>query len=321
MNGVCLGFDIGGSKCAVSLGAVSDGSARIIDRRAFATPPRWRDAVEGMFLAAEDLIRAHARAPVAAGISCGDPLDAPAGIIQAPPNLPDWVNVPIVEMARARFNIPAFLENDANACALAEWRWGAGRGSDNLAFLTCGTGMGAGLILNGRLYRGACGSAGELGHIRLAPFGPSGYGKEGSFEGFCSGGGIAQLAGIIYRRAVQRGYPLPEGMDISRPLSARETASAARSGDKAALEVFETCGRMLGRGLAILIDLLNPEKIIIGSIYTRCADLLAQYMMEEAARECLPRSLKAVSIVPAMLGDAIGDYAALCVAEYGLSRS
>jgi glucokinase len=274
-----------------------------------------------MFLAAEDLIKAHACEPAASGISCGDPLDAPAGVIQAPPNLPDWVEVPIVEMARARFKIPAFLENDANACALAEWRWGAGRGSDNIAFLTCGTGMGAGLILNGKLYRGASGSAGELGHIRLAPFGPAGYGKEGSFEGFCSGGGISQLAGIIYRRAVQRGYPLPAGADISRPMSARETADAARSGDKAALEVFEICGRMLGRGLAILIDLLNPEKIIIGSIYTRCEDLLAPFMMEEAARVCLPRSLEAVSIVPAMLDEAIGDYAALCVAEYGFSIS
>ena len=85
---------------------------------------------------------------------------------------------------------PAFMENDANACALAEWRWGAGQGCRSMAFLTFGTGLGAGLILDGRLYRGACGMAGELGHWRLSDYGPTGYGKEGSFEGFCSGGGI-----------------------------------------------------------------------------------------------------------------------------------
>ena len=111
-----------------------------------------------------------------------------------PPNLPDWDNVPLVEMTEKRLGIKTILQNDANACAVAEWKFGAGRGTRNMVFLTFGTGMGAGLILDGRLYSGTNDMAGEVGHIRLAPKGPLGYGKKGSFEGFCSGGGIADLA-------------------------------------------------------------------------------------------------------------------------------
>src|SRR5690606_15592063 len=130
----------------------------------------------------------------AIGISCGGPLDSRRGVILSPPNLPGWDRIPVVEVFQQAFKVPVALQNDANAGALAEWLWGAGRGSHNMIFLTFGTGMGAGLILNGQLYSGTNDLAGEVGHIRLAPDGPVGYGKAGSFEGFCSGGGIKQLA-------------------------------------------------------------------------------------------------------------------------------
>ena len=168
------------------------------------------------------------------------------------------------------------LENDANACALAEWRWGAGKGSRLMAFLTFGTGLGAGIVADGHILRGASGDAGELGHWRLMEFGPSGYGKTGSFEGFCSGGGLRQLALTVGERYRQNGN-MP-GYPLSPTVSAKETAEAARAGDPAALEVFGLCADALGRGLSLLLDFLNPDCVVLGSIYARCQDLLEPRM-------------------------------------------
>lgn len=141
------------------------------------------------------------------GISCGGPLDPVRGIIQSPPNLPGWCDVPITEIVRAKTGVPVFLQNDANACALAEWRFGAGRGTQNMVFLTFGTGLGAGIIVNGGILNGASGMAGECGHVRLASDGPVGYGKAGSFEGFCSGGGLARQGREAAEKAILSGRP------------------------------------------------------------------------------------------------------------------
>lgn len=143
--------------------------------------------------------------PEIIGVSCGGPLDTNRTHICCPPNLPLWDNVPVVDYLESRLDIPAKLENDADACALAEWRCGAGKGCDSMIFLTFGTGLGAELILTGRLYTDASGMAGEVGHVRLTEHGPSGYGKFDSFEGYCSGGGIAQLGKSYARRERQLG--------------------------------------------------------------------------------------------------------------------
>ena len=314
-----IGFDIGGTKCAACLGKEREGGVDIVEKRAFPTPKTWREALEQLFLAAEELIAAHSASISACGFSCGGPLDSAKGMVMSPPNLPGWDDVPVVRMAEARFHVPAFLENDANACALAEWRWGAGQGTHSMAFLTFGTGLGAGLILDDRLLRGANGNAGEIGHIRLAPFGPAGYGKEGSFEGFCSGGGLAQMAITLGRRAVQNGKKCAYLENGYESVTTKAVAQAAYAGDETALEVFERCGEKLGEGLSVLVDVINPEAIVIGSVFTRCEDLIRPAMERVMARECLSASLKAVRVLPAQLGEAIGDYAALCAAEYGLS--
>ena len=308
---------MGGTKCAVTVATVANDKVTFEGKRAFPTPEAWQEAVEQMFCAAEELL-GDKRAD-ACGFSCGSPLDAEKGIVLAPPNLPTWDHVPVTELAKARFGIPAFLENDANACALAEWRWGAGRGAHSMAFLTFGTGLGAGLILDDRLLRGANGNAGEVGHIRLAAFGPAGYGKEGSFEGFCSGGGIAQLAVTLGRRAVQNGRRPAYLEGGYEGVTTKAVAQAAYAGDETAIEVFERCGEKLGEGLSVLVDVINPEAIVIGSVFTRCEDLLRPAMERVMARECLSASLAAVRVLPAKLGEAIGDYASLCAAEYGLS--
>lgn len=255
--------------------------------------------------------------PVSAGISCGSPLDPTEGVILSPPNLPGWDHVEIVRTVREKFGIPAVLCNDANACALAEWRYGAGRGTKNMVFLTFGTGMGAGLILNGEIYNGANGNAGEVGHIRLDRFGPVGYGKRGSFEGFASGGGIAQLGKTAAVERLQMGKTTAYCKSYNEldGVTAKKIAEAANDGDKTALEVYDLCAEMLGRGLSIIVDILNPERIVIGSIYQRSAHLLRDKMDEVMRRECLSMSYSAVEVVPAELADDIGDRAAIALAQ------
>jgi glucokinase len=252
------------------------------------------------------------------GISCGGPLNSKLGIILSPPNLPGWDEIPIVKLFFDKYGIQTSIQNDANACALAEWKFGAGIGVRNMIFITFGTGLGAGLILNGRLYSGTNDNAGEIGHIRLSDFGPVGYGKSGSFEGFCSGGGIAQLARIMAIEKLQLGLPVGfcKSYEEVSSISAKSVAIAAEEGDELAREVYRISGLYLGKGLSILIDILNPELIVIGSIYGRSSMLLKTSMQQIIEREALPLSHKVCRIVPAALGDKIDDYASLSVAAY-----
>ncbi len=307
-----VGFDIGGTKCAVCTGVEESGGPRVLDRREIPTPAAQEEAMARMCEMALSMTRGVR--VLGAGISTGGPLDRARGVLLCPPNLPGWCGASWTERVSQALGAPAAMENDANACALAEWRWGAGRGCRSMAFLTFGTGLGAGLILDGRLYRGACGMAGELGHWRLSEFGPAGYGKAGSFEGFCSGGGIRQLAQTLMAREKQKGAPVRLDPDA---LSARAVALAAREGDPLALEILTCSARQLGRGLALLVDLINPERIVIGSVYARCEELMRPEMLRALAAEALPASLAACRVLPAALGDGIGDFAALSIAMAG----
>ncbi len=256
--------------------------------------------------------------PGAIGIVCGNPMDAQRGLILSPPNLPGWDKVPVVDFFRERFKVPVRLMNDANAGALAEWRHGAGQGSHNLIFCTMGTGFGCGLILDGRLYEGTNGNAGEIGHIRLTPDGPVGYGKTGSVEGWCSGGGIARLARTRLEelRSAGRTSLLGDHAD----LTTRAVAECAEAGDETALGIFTEVGQRLGAALSMAIDLVNPDTIVIGSIFVRCEHLLRPAMEALLAKESFAGSLAVCRVVPAALGERIGDVAALSVAGLALQK-
>ncbi len=316
------GVDIGGTKCAVVLGNQDGDRIRLLDKRRFSTPASFAATMEQIIATLAGLLEAHSAAALEGiGISCGGPLDSQAGLILSPPNLPGWDRVNVVAPLAEHFGVPVALQNDANACALAEWRWGAGQGCRNMIFLTFGTGMGAGLILDGRLFTGTNDLAGEVGHIRLAPDGPLGYGKAGSFEGFCSGGGIAHLAQARAHAAIEAGQ-LPAYCPTLADLpgvTAETVALAAGEGDPAALAVYHTAGEMLGRGLAILIDILNPERIVIGSIFLRQRALLEPVMLEALQAEALALARSVCVIVPAGLGEQVGDYASLAVAADALA--
>lgn len=318
MNGrLLLGVDIGGTKCAVILGLSHVGGIEIKDKVSFPTTG-VDSTIADIETSIEDVLKRNmlnSRDVSAIGISCGGPLDSTAGIVMSPPNLPGWDNIPIVRILSERFGIPAALHNDANASALAEWTFGAGKGTKNMVFLTFGTGLGAGLIIDGKLYTGTNDNAGELGHIRLNQFGPVGYGKSGSFEGFCSGSGIRQLAQSLVRERSQMGLKVPWCPDGSvDKITAKSVAEAALGGDPLALEIYRISSWHLGFGLSIIVDVLNPELIVIGSIYSRNESLMKPIMEEVLAKEALPLANKVCRVLPSALGESIGDYAALSVA-------
>lgn len=295
MKEVVWGLDIGGTKCAFITGSLE---GKILSRREVATKEYkdWENLLEKL-LPHLSALSEEQECPLAIGVSCGGPLDEEAGLILSPPNLPGWDQVPITNWLEKRYGVPAFLQNDANACAVAEWLFGAGKGTKNMIFLTFGTGFGAGLILDGRLYRGTNGMAGEIGHVRASEQGPIGYGKAGSYEGFCSGGGIYQLSG---------------------GKTAKEVVALADAGDETMQMVLKNSAQHLGAGVSLLIDLFNPERIVIGSIFARSERWFRETMEQVIQKETLSRSTQVCQVVPAELGDQIGDIAALSAAVLGL---
>lgn len=323
MKKIIVGIDVGGTKCAVTSGQIEENdSIRIIKKVVFPTEvTKGNDqTLKHIFFAIDELLGGKDASDIVAsiGVSCGGPLDSLKGVVLSPPNLPGWDQIPIVSLLEERYHVKAGLQNDANACALAEWKYGAGKGYKDVIFLTFGTGMGAGLILNNKLYVGANDMAGEVGHVRLESFGPVGYGKAGSCEGFCSGNGIAQLARTKVMEKIQQGIHVAFCPTIGElpSLTAKVVAEAAMNGDPLAIEVYRICGAYLGRMLSMLIDILNPQVIVIGSIYVRSKDLIEPEMVRVIKKETLSYSRSVCKIVPAGLGEKIGDIAALSVASY-----
>jgi glucokinase len=238
----------------------------------------------------------------AISVSIGGPLDVLQGVIKNPPNLPGWDAVPLKQLLSAEFGLPVCVEHDGNAGALAEFYFGAARGMTNVVFLTMGTGFGAGLILGGRIYRGSTDVAGEVGHIRIAEEGPDCYGKPGSLEGYASGTGIALLARSM--------FPDRWGGVVTTA----DLHEAYRSGLPEARKVLGTASRYIGRGFALVADLLNPQLIVVGGIGMRMFDSLIEPAIEVFRQEALSESFHACRVVPAQLGESIGDIASLCAA-------
>lgn len=311
------GIDIGGTKCAVTIGKVQGEDIAVLYKEKFPTPKKPAEAVEKLVDTLKEMAAAHPEITLSAiGISCGGPLDSEKGLILSPPNLPDWDGIDVVTPFTESFGVPCGVQNDANACALAEWLWGAGKGTKNMIFLTFGTGLGAGIILDGKLYSGTNDMAGEVGHVRLAKTGPEGYGKKGSFEGFCSGGGIARYGISKIQEWVAQGKRtaiLDRGQKMEE-VTTQDIGLCAQAGDELALSILQDTGRMLGRGIAMLMDILNPQRIVIGSVFLRQEEILRPPMEEFIAKEALPHTRRVCQVVPAGLGEQLGDYAALSVA-------
>lgn len=315
---VWIGVDIGGTKTAIVLSS----RPPVVDSRLeFPTLPAEGPAraLEIIKKGIRDLLVGQGLTGTALhgiGVSCGGPLDRIAGVIQSPPNLSTWVDIPIKSILEDEFKVGCQLENDANAGAVAEHRYGAGRGCQNMVFLTMGTGLGAGIIADGKLYHGACDLAGEIGHVRLTRRGPIGYHKAGSVEGWASGGGMAQVAQRAVESALKSGKKtsLSALLKGGQGITARDVAMAAQAGDALARKIIRSTGRRLGEALAILVDILNPERIVIGGLAMRLGEALLEPARTVLRREALAPAASVCQIVPAGLGEQIGDFAALCVA-------
>jgi glucokinase len=190
----------------------------------------------------------------ACGVAIGGPLDSYKGIVRSPPNLPGWDEVPLKELLESKLELPTRVEHDATACALAESRWGAGRGKERLAYFTCGTGFGVGFVFDGEPYYGAEGYPSDIGHVRLFEDGPLGYGATGTIEAFCAASALGRLAC----------WKFPARW--SEPPDAEQIEFLAERGDADARSVIELNAAAVGRVCGLVCDLLHTDMIVIGSL-------------------------------------------------------
>jgi len=304
MNKKILGFDIGGTKTSLVLG---DSNGNIYCKHLFPTlsSKGFKKSFETIVHETKGFIKKiskEAHRIDFLSVSIGGPLHVEKGIILSPPNLPGWNNIPLKKLLEKEFKKKCFIEHDGNAGALAEYYFGAGKGYKNIVFLTMGTGMGAGLILNGNIYRGSTDTAGEIGHIRIAEDGPLAYGKKGSYESYASGNGIAKLAHLHFPAIYKKN------------ITAKEIFEDFNKNKREAKFIVNLSAKYLGRGLAIIADMLNPDIIIIGSLAVRMGSSLLKPAIKEMKKEALKETFNNCKIVPSKLGDKIGDIASLCSA-------
>jgi glucokinase len=296
------GVDLGGTKILTAL-AGADGN--IVRRVKVATgAARGLDAVLDRMV--ESVREAAAGVTLAAvGVGAPGPLDHTCGLVYDAPNL-GWRDVPLGGMLRDRLGVPVFVENDANCAALGEYKRGAGQNCGHMVYVTVSTGIGGGLILDGRIYHGEAGGAGEIGHMILDPLGPPcNCGRNGCLEAFASGTAIAREA-----RAARDG-PLA-GLET---VTARDVAAAARQGDPQAGRIMRDAFIHLGRGLAAVITLLNPRLVVVGGGVMAGGSGFLGVARAEAARWTYGPAWERVEVVPALLGPDSGVVGAVALAR------
>jgi glucokinase len=315
-----LGLDIGGTKLAVGVvaadGTVSgflveptrkhEGYTTVI-RRLFDMGHRAVEIAraEGVIVDGDDVS--------AVGISCGGPLDAKNGVLTGPLHLPDWINVPIVDMAHAEFGVPVALENDATAAAYGEYCFGAGRGTSTMVYLTISTGVGGGAVINGQLHRGAAGNGGEYGHIVVRPGGRAGYGRRaGTLEAYASGTAIAQRGAEAVAEYAAAGTPT--SLSDLTVIRAEDVVAAARAGDELATTLWDETTALLSSAIVDLVNILEPDLVVLGGGVTRSGDMLLRPVQEAVLAEAMPPAAAAVRVVLAELGDTVGAVGAGAIA-------
>ncbi len=309
-----LAVDLGGTRLRV---AVTDEGFRLSGRQEEATAlPEGPEGVvrqigRMMDRSLLDSGVAHARIRSVAVGSPG-PLDAKLGVIHGAPNLTGWTKVPLKRMLEGRLDLPVAVVNDANAAALAEHRLGAGRGTRDFVYLTISTGIGGGVIVNGRPLEGASGTAGELGHTTIDRHGPvCKCGNIGCLEALASGTAIGER----FQHGLQAGRRSSASNWLGpEAASAADVTRAAQEGDLYALEVFTDAAEALGFGVLNCIHTFNPEVIALGGGVTHAGSLLFDPMMRIVERYAFPIPRGDVRIVPAELGDDVGLAGAACVA-------
>ena len=317
MKTYVVGIDIGGTKLAT---VVADNTGHILNkvRRPTLAERGPEYALQLLFDMVHETIELAGleRTTISAiGVSCGGPLDTETGIVYSPPNLPGWDALPLKAKLESEFQVPVIIENDANASALAEYRFGGGRGYNAVLYMTMSTGIGGGIVLDGQVYHGANDSAGEVGHQILLPDGPPcGCGKRGCLEALCSGPAIARRAQAAVRNEKTSATTLLDLADGRvEDVRSEHVLEAARQGDVLGLQLVEETGYYMGWGIANLVNILNPDIVLLGTIAIAAGDLLLNPIRKTVSEFAMTRPAEAVKIAPAQLGEALGDLAAIAL--------
>lgn len=308
-----IGIDIGGTKIAA---VVADYNGDILSK---VQKPTQADKGPGYAILLiydivyETIVKADLELQdfFAIGVSCGGPLDTKTGVVYSPPNLPGWDSLPLKEQLENEFNLSVKIENDANACALAEYKLGRGKGYSSVLYMTMSTGIGGGIVIDGKIYHGANDSAGEVGHQILLPDGPQcGCGKRGCLEALCSGPAIARRTiAAIKKDSNTSILKLVDGnVDL---VKSEHVINAAFQGDKLALRIVEETAYYMGWGIANLVNILNPHIVLLGTIAIAAGDMLLDPIRETVSSLAMARPADVVEIMPAQLGESLGDYAAI----------
>ena len=315
-----VGIDIGGTKLAT---VVADKTGHILGK--VRKPTHSEKGPEYAIGLLFDMVREvvnqvglEQTAISAIGVSCGGPLDTKTGIVYSPPNLPGWDALPLKALLESEFQVPVIIENDANASALAEFRFGGGRGYSAVLYMTMSTGIGGGIVIDGQVYHGANDSAGEVGHQTLLPEGPQcGCGKRGCLEALCSGPAIARRAQAAIQKQRKGGKSPTALLTLAdgriKAVKSEHVLAAARTGDALALELVQETAYYMGWGIANLVNILNPDIVLLGTIAVAAGDLLLDPIRETVSKFAMTRPAEAVHIAPAQLGDALGDLAAVAL--------
>jgi len=310
-----LALDYGGTKHTAAL--LARGERDWLAHTRVYSPPgadAQYDQATMLRMARELLARTPGRL-VAIGVSFGGPVDAQRGLVRLSHHVPGWENVPLRDQLQAEFGVPVAVDNDANVAALGEWRWGAGQSCDSLLYVTVSTGIGGGWVLGGRIYSGADGMAGEIGHVVVRPGGaPCVCGKRGCLEAEACGPAIARHAREKLAAEPEAGAGLRalSGGDADA-VTAELVAQAAQAGDALAREVLGEAARMLGVGLGGAINLMNPGRVVLGGGVTKSGPHYWQIVRETARAYALPQMR--VEIEPAALGDDAPLWGAAALAE------
>jgi glucokinase len=293
-----LGLDIGGTKSAAIVG---NEKGEVIDRIQWpSNTPRGPQAmIDDIIFHAKNLITIHPTI-ISAGVSIGGPLDAERGIIQSPPNLPGWDQIPLKIILEDKLNLPTRVEHDAAACCLAEYLWGAGCGTTRLIYLTSGTGFGAGFVIDGKIYRGAQGKSLEIGHARFRDTGPEAFSKTGSIESFCAGASLGKIATWKFPTR----WPTPPTAETLATLWCQNDPDATATIELNARATAEVC--------ANLSDFLRPDAILLGSLAQHLGDPWFSLVRTHFRTEALPDT--PTRLDPAGLANRLQDCSALVVA-------
>jgi glucokinase len=302
-----VGVDFGGT--SVKVGLVSPtgriAAIRVLPTRQLRRPQHFVERVAGAVESLAGAAGARVRSLAGVGVGAPGPVDAARGVIHSMVNVPGWREVPLGLLLARQLGCRCFVDNDANCYALAEWRLGAGRGADHLVCLTLGTGVGGGLILNGSLYRGASGAAGELGHMVVDPHGPRcGCGRRGCLESLVGTAAIVRLGRVALKRGAQ---PLGRLVrEANGRLMPRLVGRSARAGDPLSRQVWVEVGRRLGTGVANLVNLFNPECVVIGGGIANNWRLFAPTLRAVVRREAMAVPRRAARLVRARFTDTAG---------------